>query len=44
VNVRTLTEHNVIAIQHVRRPEMEKIMTGVSELAGWQLVSEPPGQ
>jgi predicted transcriptional regulator len=31
VNVPTPTEHNVIAIQHVRRPEMEQIcMTGVS--------------
>jgi CBS domain-containing protein len=30
VNVPTPTEHNVIAIRQVRRPEMEQIMTGVS--------------
>jgi CBS domain-containing protein len=30
VNVPTPTEHNVIDIRQVRRPEMEQIMTGVS--------------
>jgi predicted transcriptional regulator len=30
VNVPTPTEHNVIAIRQVRRPEMEQIRTGVS--------------
>ena len=66
MNVRTPTEHNVIAIRHVRRgfnsagvrltrrrftPQgwLEPIMQGHAksvciELAGWQLVSEPPAQ